>query len=158
MNRERRDFLKTSGGVGLFAMAVAAGLIAPGEVFADAEGWNTGAFAGKSMDDVIKAFGGSKPVQSADIVMAVPEIAENGAIVPVMVDSKLPKTQSISILVEKNPNALSASFDIPDGTDPSVSTRIKVAETANVLALVKTESGWFYASREVKVTLGGCGG
>ena len=78
--------------------------------------------------------------------------------VPVSVASKLGKTESIAILVEKNPNALSASFDIPGGTEPFVSTRVKMGQTSNVYALVKADGKFFYATKEIKVTLGGCGG
>jgi sulfur-oxidizing protein SoxY len=157
MNQQRRVFLKSGGGLGLFAFAVATGLVNPLVAFADAD-WNDKAFAAKSLDDVVKAFGGASAAESADIALSVPEIAENGAVVPVSVDSKLAKTQSIAILVENNPSALSAQFDIPEGTDPSISTRVKMGETSNIIALVKTDTGYFYASRQVKVTLGGCGG
>jgi sulfur-oxidizing protein SoxY len=101
---------------------------------------------------------GSAPVPSQDIEIVAPEIAENGAVVPITVNSKLAKTQSIAILVEKNPNMLSALFDIPDGTDPFVATRVKMAQTSNVSALVKADGKYYLASKEIKVTLGGCGG
>ena len=78
--------------------------------------------------------------------------------VPVSVTSNLPKTESISILVEKNPSALSATFTIPPGTDPSVGTRVKMGETSQVHALIKADGKYFIATREIKVTLGGCGG
>ena len=106
----------------------------------------------------VKAFGGAAATESKDISINSPDIAENGAVVPVSVSSKLGKTESISILVEKNPNALSATFDIPGGTEPFVSTRVKMGQTSNVYALVKADGQYFFASKEVKVTLGGCGG
>ncbi len=153
MNVSRRIFLKASGGVG--AVLLLAGW--PRGVLAD-EAWNAKAFAGKSLDDVVKALGGAAAQPSADIALTAPDIAENGAVVPVEIESKLPNTRSISILVEKNPNALSADFSIPAGTDPYISTRVKMAETSNLYALVQTDGGFFYAKKEVKVTLGGCGG
>jgi sulfur-oxidizing protein SoxY len=79
-------------------------------------------------------------------------------VVPVAVASKLPNTQAVYILVDKNPNLLAAGFNIPAGTEPSVSTRIKMGQSANVLAVVKANNQFFVASKEVKVTLGGCGG
>ena len=90
--------------------------------------------------------------------MQAPDIAENGAVVPVAVNSKLAKTQSIAVLVERNPNTLAAAFDIPPGTDPFISTRVKMAQTSNVVALVKADGKYYFASKEIKVTLGGCGG
>ena len=90
--------------------------------------------------------------------ITAPDIAENGAVVPVSVVSAIPGTQSIAILIEKNPNMLAAVFDLPDGTDPSVTTRIKMAQTSNVYALVKADGKYHVASKEIKVTLGGCGG
>ncbi|MEO8507797.1 MAG: thiosulfate oxidation carrier protein SoxY, partial [Betaproteobacteria bacterium] len=87
-----------------------------------------------------------------------PDIAENGAVVPVGVTSTIPKTESIAILVEKNPNMLVAMFDIPAGTEPSLSTRVKMGQSSNVYALVKADGKYYVASKEIKVTLGGCGG
>ena len=78
--------------------------------------------------------------------------------VPVGVSSSIPKTESIAILVEKNPNMLVAVFDIPAGTDPSISTRMKMGQSSNVYALVKADGKFYVASKEIKVTLGGCGG
>ena len=107
----------------------------------------------------MKALNGSTPVQSKDVTfVATPDIAENGAVVPVSVVSALPKTESIAILIEKNPNMLAAVFDIPQGTDPSITTRVKMAQTSNVYALVKADGKYYMASKEIKVTLGGCGG
>ena len=80
------------------------------------------------------------------------------AVVPVGVTSTIPKTESIAILIEKNPNLLAASFDIPAGTDPSISTRVKMGQSSNVYALVKADGKYYVASKEIKVTLGGCGG
>jgi sulfur-oxidizing protein SoxY len=156
MNEQRRLVLKAGGSLGVLALAYAAGLIEPGAAFA--ADWNQTAFSGKNLDDVLAAFGGSAPTESKDIDITAPDIAENGAVVPVTIESKLAKTQSIALLVEKNPNVLSARFDLPEGTDPYVMTRVKMNQTSHVVALVKAEDKYFFARREIKVTLGGCGG
>ena len=153
----RRDALKASGGTVVMALAASAGLLTP--QFALAEEWNKAAFDGKSLNEVVKALGGSTATESKDVSFVnAPDIAENGAVVPIGATSKIPKTESISILVEKNPSALSATFSIPDGTEPTVSTRVKMGQTSNIYALVKADGKYFYAVKEVKVTLGGCGG
>ena len=156
MNQTRRNLLHASGGATVMALAAAAGILNSGHVHA--EDWNKAAFDTKNLQDTVKAMGGAAATESKDIAITSPDIAENGAVVPVSVSSKLGKTESISILVEKNPNALSASFDIPGGTEPFVSTRVKMGQTSNVYALVKADGKFFFAAKEIKVTLGGCGG
>ena len=157
MDITRRQALKTGSGVTLLTLVAAAGWLTPGE--AAAEDWNKAAFETKSMDDTMKAFGGGTPAPSSDIVFfSTPDIAENGAVVPIGITSRVPNTQSIAILVEKNPNMLAAVFDLPAGTDTSLSTRIKMGQTSNVYALVKADGKYHVASKEIKVTLGGCGG
>lgn len=157
MNTQRRQVLKQGGGVTLLTLVAAAGWLAPRE--AAAQSWNKAAFETQSMDDTMKALGGGTPVPSKDIVfVSTPDIAENGAVVPIGVTSNVPKTESIAILVEKNPNMLAAVFDIPAGTDPALSTRIKMGQSSNVYALVKADGKYYVASKEIKVTLGGCGG
>lgn len=140
----------------MLALAFAAGLIRPGRAMA-AE-WNKAAFEGNKLPEVLKALGAGTPSESKDIEIIAPEIAENGAVVPITINSKLPNTQNISLMVEKNPNLLSASFDIPEGTDPYIVTRVKMAETSKVNALVKADGKYYVASKEIKVTMGGCGG
>jgi sulfur-oxidizing protein SoxY len=152
----RRDALKTGGGMAVLAAAVAAGLIEP--QFAFAQEWNKAAFDTRTIADTVKALGGTNPAASKDIQIQLPDIAENGAVVPITITSNIPKTQSISILIEKNPNTLAASFEIPDGTDPFVQTRVKMGQTSLVTAVVKADGKYFSVSKEVKVTLGGCGG
>jgi sulfur-oxidizing protein SoxY len=158
MNTGRRQVLKTGGGVTLLTLVAAAGWLKPGEALA-ADAWNKAAFEAKSMDETMKAMGGGAPAQSKDIVFfQTPDIAENGAVVPIGVTSTIPKTESIAILVEKNPNMLTAVFDIPAGTEPSLSTRVKMGQSSNVYAVVKVDGKFYMASKEIKVTLGGCGG
>jgi sulfur-oxidizing protein SoxY len=157
MNETRRTVLKAGGGASLMTLLAAAGWLAPET--AAAQAWNKNAFEAKTMDETMKALGGGAPAQSKDIAfVSTPDIAENGAVVPIGVSSSIPKTESIAILIEKNPNMMAASFDIPAGTEPSVSTRVKMGQSSNVYALVKADGKYYVASKEIKVTLGGCGG
>ncbi len=157
MNSGRRTVLQRTGGMAVLALAGAAGLFKPVSAWAQGA-WNKAAFETKSVNDTVKAMGGTTATESKDIVITSPDIAENGAVVPFTIASKIPKTEQVALLVEKNPNALAASFSIPDGTEPWVNTRVKMGQTSNVIALVKADGKFYYASKEVKVTLGGCGG
>ncbi|WP_447922801.1 thiosulfate oxidation carrier protein SoxY [Achromobacter aegrifaciens] len=155
MDRQRRKVV----GLGtVLSLAVAAGLLRPSQAWAVQADWNKQAFDAKSMQDVIKAMGGGDAVASDQITLVAPDIAENGAVVPVGAVSKLPNTEQISILVTKNPNALAASFTLPAGTEPEVATRVKMGQTSDVYALVKADGKYYTAHKEIKVTLGGCGG
>src|SRR5664279_4160101 len=157
MNRRRRTILKTGSGVSLLSLMGGAGLLSPRA--AQAQAWNNAAFDTHSLAETMKALGGGEPAQSKDIVFfQTPDIAENGAVVPVGISSNIPKTESIAILIEKNPNMVAAIFDIPAGTDPSISTRVKMGQSSNIVALVKADGKYYVASKDVKVTLGGCGG
>jgi sulfur-oxidizing protein SoxY len=156
MNTGRREVLKSGGGLSLLALLGAAGWLKPEAAHAD---WNKAAFEAKTMDETLKAFGGTAPAPSKDIAfVSTPDIAENGAVVPIGVTSNIPKTERIAILVEKNPNMLAASFDLPAGTEPAVTTRVKMGQSSNVYALVKADGKFYVAQKEIKVTLGGCGG
>ena len=153
---ERRDFLTSSGAAAL-ALASTSGLTSAHAQ--NAAGWNKTAFDSKSLFDAAKAMGASSaPVESKELVLQAPEIAENGSVVRVGAQSSLPNTTQISFVVEKNPSALAALFDIPAGTDANVSTNIKMGQSSNVYAVAKAGDKFFYAVKEVKVTLGGCGG
>ena len=152
----RRKALKSGAGLGALGALMAAGMIRPGDLLA--QDWKA-AFETKSVTDTVKALGGTAAAaESKDITITAPDIAENGAVVPVSVASAIPKTESIAILIEKNPNLLAASFAIPAGTEPSVGTRVKMSQTSNVYAVVKADGKFFMAGKEIKVTLGGCGG
>ena len=120
--------------------------------------FNKAAFDAKNIDETLKALGASAPANSADVQLTAPDIAENGAVVPVGVVSTLAGVEAIAILVEKNPNPLAASFVLPAGTEPSVQTRVKMGQTSDVYALVKAGGKFFIAKKEIKVTIGGCGG
>ena len=154
MEINRREFLHIGGSV--LGLAAAAGLLRPGEAFA--QQWNKAAFETKSVQATLKALGGGGSAESAQIQITAPDIAENGAVVPITIESAIPKTDTIAILIEKNPSTLSADFDIPAGTDPFITTRVKMAETSNIYAVVKADGKYFHAVKEIKVTLGGCGG
>jgi sulfur-oxidizing protein SoxY len=159
MNSGRRKVLQGTGGAAVMGLAIAAGLIKPGRAWAQQGAWNKAAFETRSLNDAVKALGGQTATESKDIQFVnTPDIAENGAVVPFTITSRIPKTESIALLVEKNPNILAAKFDIPEGTEPWVNTRAKMGQTSNVFALVKADGKYYYASKEVKVTLGGCGG
>ncbi len=157
MNRSRRQALQGAGGAAVMGLAFAAGLFRPGSAWAQ-QGWNKAAFETKNLNDAVKAMGGASASQSGDIMIVSPDIAENGAVVPFTISSKLPKTEAMALLVEKNPNIVAASFNIPGGTEPWVNTRVKMGQTSNVIALVKADGKFYYTTKEVKVTLGGCGG
>ena len=135
------------------SLMASAGLISR----AEAAAWNKAAFEAKSLDDVVKVLGGGAPQKSDQVILRAPDIAENGAVVPVGVETNLKATE-MAILVEKNPNAMAANFTVPDGAEAFAATRVKMGQTSNVYALAKVDGKWLMASKEVKVTLGGCGG
>ena len=153
MNTHRRSFLK----FGLAAFSTLAGsALWPLRVLAAATR-PASAFTAKTVDEVYKVLGG-KPTPSKDIDFKTPDIAENGAVVPITVTSKLPDTEEIMVLIEKNPNPLAAIFVVPEGTAPKISTRVKVSQSGQLTAIVKAGGKLYSTSSETKVTLGGCGG
>jgi len=115
------------------------------------------AFIATGLDDTFAQIGGT-PEVSADIILETPDIAENGAVVPATVTSNIPNTTKIFVLVEKNPNPLAAMFEIPEGTAANIQTRVKVAQTCSIYGVVEADGKLYMASKETKVTLGGCGG
>jgi len=149
----RRDTL--SHGVRIAALMATAGLL-PAPVHA---AWSKDAFDAKTLADTVKALGGTAPVQSTEVTITGPDIAENGAVVPVGASTALAGVKRLALLVEKNPNALAAVFDVSDAVDASISTRVKMGQSSNVIALAMMADGRvLYAQKEIKVTLGGCGG
>lgn len=158
MDMLRRTMLKGVGAGGMLTAALAAGLLKPGRVYA-AEDWNKAAFDAKDLGGALKGLNAASPADSKDIVIKAPDIAENGAVVPVEVVSNIPNTASIAVLSLKNPLPLAASFDFASGAMPELQVRVRLAETTQVKAVVKTTDGKFFtAQKEVKVTVGGCGG
>ena len=126
---------------------------------AQAPGFNAAAFDAKSLADVMKALGAGAPVVSRDVVITGPDIAENGAVVPVGVSTALPGVKRLLLLVEKNPSMLSAIFDVTDAVEANLSTRVKMGQSSNVFGVaIMADAKVLYAVKEVKVTLGGCGG
>lgn len=155
MNIQRRDTLKAGGGIGVFGLLVAAGMIKPGDAIAARD---QAAFSATSLDEAFKVMNAGTPTESSDVQIVGPDIAENGAVVPVGVTSSLAKVEQVAILIEKNPNMVAASFTIPEGTMADVQTRVKMGQTSDVLAVVKADGKFYMAKKEIKVTLGGCGG
>ncbi len=155
MNTQRRQMLKGAGAAGVVSVAAAAGLLKPGMALAD---WNKAGFDAKDLNSALSAIGGGSAAASGDISVKAPDIAENGAVVPVEINSNIAGTDSIAIIGEKNAMPLIADFKLMNGAQGFVSTRIKMGTTSNVTAIVKAGGKVYKASKEVKVTIGGCGG
>ncbi len=159
INRKRRIVLKGSLAAGALSIAAGTGLLIPRTVLAS---WPEAAFGAKKVPEALQALlGASDPETSADIKIKAPDIAENGAVVPIRVEvdsEALPNVSKVSVLVEMNPNPLAASFDIPPGTEVYIETRVKVAQTCTLYAVAEADGQLYMQSRETKVTLGGCGG
>jgi sulfur-oxidizing protein SoxY len=155
MSIKRRTFLKGSLASGTVGVAVGAGLLTPQAVLA---AWPKQAFEAKTPEDALNALlGTSGHEASGDINVKAPDIAENGAVVPITIDTSL-SAESISLIAVKNPVPLVATFDLTDKSEGYVSTRIKMGKTSDVVAVVKSGGKLFSAKKEVKVTIGGCGG
>ena len=148
MNPLRRSLLQ-------FAALAAAGWLKTSQAMAAA--WNTAGFEAKAMADVLKSLGAGGAAESNDIAITAPDIAENGAVVPIEVVSHIPNTQAISIIAEKNPFPLAATINFANGAEPYAYVRIKMGQTARVRAIVLAGGRIFTAAREVKITIGGCG-
>jgi sulfur-oxidizing protein SoxY len=153
----RRLILKGAGAVALIGLGNLPFSLAPAFAAAN-DKYPEDAFKQKGDADAIKALYGKTAEPSDKVKMDAPEIAENGAVVPISVSSTLENVTSIAILVAENPNALAASYQIPAGTLPSVANRLKMAKTTNVIAIVEAGGKLYSATKEVKVTVGGCGG
>ena len=150
---KRRDALKNSAAV--LGMLMAAGLLPQAAQAA----YNKTAFDAKTVADVLKAMGAAAPAESKDVTLTAPDIAENGAVVPLGAATSLPNVKQMLVLVEKNPNTLVAAFTVNEALDANFLTRAKLGQSSDVYAVAITNDGKaFYAKKEVKVTLGGCGG
>jgi sulfur-oxidizing protein SoxY len=155
-NTKRRVFLKGSLAAGTVGVAAAAGLLAPQAVLA---AWNEKAFKAKSIDDALSAAMGTASGSASDAIkIKAPDIAENGAVVPVSISSDLGSAESIALLAEGNASPLVATFNLGEGAIADVSTRIKMGKTSDVIAVVKADGKLHTARKSVKVTIGGCGG
>ena len=154
----RREILSRSATLAALLVGAAA-LPGLAQAQAQAAGYNTAAFDAKTMAELAKALGVAAPVESKDVNITGPDIAENGAVVPIGAATALPGVKRMLILVEKNPSMLSAMFDVTDAVDANFSTRVKMGQTSNVYAVAMMNDGkLLFAQKEVKVTLGGCGG
>lgn len=152
MNRKRRIVLKSLGAVSLLA----AGSALLRQAWA---AWPKQAFDADTMEDALQALYGGESAETSDaITLKAPDIAENGAVVPVSVATDMENVESITILVENNPAPMAASFELTAEALPEVSTRIKMGKTSNVFAMVKADGKLYTTQKEVKVTIGGCGG
>ncbi len=151
MQQQRRTLLKSGSAL---ALLVAAGLVSASDALAASD--RVG-FDARNLADALAALGGVA-ASSQEITITSPDIAENGAVVPVTVLSKLPNTTEIYIFVEKNPNPLAASFKLAPDTIGQVQTRVKMGQSGNAVVVVKADGKLYSATKETKVTLGGCGG
>ena len=153
----RRLILKGTGtvalaGLGMISFRPVAALAAANDKYPD------NAFMQKDGNEAIKLLYGRTAEPSDKIKLDAPEIAENGAVVPVSVSTALADVTTISFVVPENPNPLAAYYRIPPGTMPNVANRLKMAKTSNVIVIVEAGGKLYSAAREVKVTIGGCGG
>ena len=155
MNKVRRSFVKFAGGLCAVATVGATGLLR--SAAARAANWNKAGFESKAFADAMKSLGAAGAANSKDIVITAPEIAENGAVVPVEVTSRIPGTESISVVAEKNPFPLVATVDLANGSEPYTYVRIKMGGTSDVWAVVRAGGKYFTAKKEIKITVGGCG-
>ncbi len=149
----RRETLKQS--------ALVAGLLASTGLFPQYAhaAFNKSAFDAKTLADAYKALGVAAPVASTALNIQAPDIAENGAVVPVGASTTLPGVKQLLILVEKNPTVLIAAFNLTDAVDANIATRAKMGQSSDVYAVAVMNDGKvLFAKKEVKVTLGGCGG
>ncbi|OMG53854.1 thiosulfate oxidation carrier protein SoxY [Azonexus hydrophilus] len=154
----RRKFLKGGASAALLAPLLGTGLLVPGRAWAANE-WKRNAFTARSSADALKNLGIAAAMESRDVVINAPEIAENGAKVEVEISSKLPNTRSLLLLADKNPMPLCAEINFAGAALPYAKVQLKMAETMRIRAIVRTADGKTHvAFREIKVTLGGCGG
>ena len=145
MTRTRRSLLAVFGLLLLKPLAVLAA-------------WNEQAFGAKTAADALKSLGAAAPAPSKDIVIEAPQIAENGAVVPIEISSNLPGTTSIAVLIEKNPFPLAGRFEFKEGALPFVKLNVKMGESSDVRVVAVAGGKHFVATREIKITIGGCGG
>jgi sulfur-oxidizing protein SoxY len=153
---KRRIFLKRPLAAGAVGVAAGAGLLAPQQLLA---AWNQAAFEAKKLPDALDALlGASNLEESADVNVKAPDIAENGAVVPITVSTSIDGVESIAVIASNNPSPLVANFVLGKGAVGFAATRIKMGKTGDVIAVVKANGKLYSAKKEVKVTIGGCGG
>lgn len=152
----RRVVLRGAGGGAALAAALGVGLLGPGELLA--AGWNKNAFGAKTPADALKGIGAASAAESKDLLIEAPQIAENGGVVPIEITSNIPGTRSISVLIEKNPFPLAGHFEFKEGAVPFVKVNVKIGESSNVRVVAEAGGKYHVAVKEIKVTIGGCGG
>ena len=156
MDHKRRILLKSSLAASATGIAISAGLLTPKSVLA---AWNSAAFDAKDVNAALTGVFGSADVMDSDkIKLKAPDVAENGASVTITVDSKLAKTETISIIVSNNGTPLSATFNLGAKTEGFITTNIKMGKSSDVIAVVKADGKLYSTKQQVKVTIGGCGG
>jgi len=156
MSFSRRDVLKTSASASLYGALLSLGMIRAGT--AQAQAVMQAAFQTKGIPDTLKALGAVGVSESAEISIISPDIAENGAVVPVGVSSRIPNSDMVALLVDKNPNALAGAYQFLDGGLAEVNMRVKMGQSSDVFAIVRADGKYYMAKKEITVTLGGCGG
>ncbi|MGH8749693.1 MAG: thiosulfate oxidation carrier protein SoxY [Burkholderiales bacterium] len=156
MDERRRVVLRGAGATGALAAALAAGLLKPKRALAAT--WDENAFRAKTLAGALKSIGADDAVVSKEVVLDVPEIAENGAVVPVEITSHVPGTTSIVVVIDKNPFPLNSKFDFMGGALPYVKLNVKMGQSSNIRVIAQAGGKQYVAMREVKVTIGGCGG
>ncbi|MDQ7015985.1 MAG: thiosulfate oxidation carrier protein SoxY [Gammaproteobacteria bacterium] len=154
--QKRRLFLKSTLASSTLSVAIAAGLITPKMVLA---AWPKAAFAAKEIDSALQAVLGSAETTPSDkIKIKAPDIAENGAVVPITINTSLPNIEGIAIIAAKNSTPLTSSYQLASNAEGYLSTRIKMGKTSDIIVIVKSNGKLYSAQKEVKVTIGGCGG
>jgi sulfur-oxidizing protein SoxY len=156
MDEGRRVILRSAGATGALAAALAAGLLRPERALA--ANWDKSAFRQKTAEDALKSIGAQDAEKSSKVILDVPEIAENGAVVPVEITSHIPGTTSIAVVIDKNPFPLTSRFDFKDGALPYVKLNVKMGQSSNIRAIAEANGKHYVAMKGVKVTIGGCGG
>ena len=155
MKSSRRTALKAAGATSAYAALISLGILKPGTALAASV---ADAFEAKGTAAGLKALGAQDATVSDKITLKAPDIAENGAVVPIAVQSSLENVEMIAVLVDKNPFALTGAYEISAGIPADVTMRVKMGQSSDVIALVKADGKFYMAKKEVKVTLGGCGG
>jgi sulfur-oxidizing protein SoxY len=155
MNSKRRVFLKGTLAASAVGVAVGAGMLAPRSVLA---AWPEAAFQARSLSDALSAAMGSSSLTEGNVSIQAPDIAENGAVVPITIESGISGAESVALLVTEANHPLTSSYVLGAGAKANISTRIKMGSTSDVVAVVKANGRLYSASKEVKVTIGGCGG
>ncbi len=154
MQQTRRDFLQAGTALSL---AFAAGVLKPSDVFANAESWDARVFDAKTVADAVQALGGDAVVSSQLVTLSGPELVGSGFVVPMSMESRIPNTDFMLVVVHKNPLPVTAAFRIPPDTEPKISTRIKMGETSTIYGIARADGKYYVGNTMIKVRAGGGG-